>query len=406
MTLELKPLGNACNLACTYCYQEPMRNAGNTKTNGAYDVDLMMEIADNAVKSGRYSTSTGYTLFGGEALLVPKQDLEIFFKNSFEKYGKSTIQSNGSLIDDDHIKLFKKYNVSVGLSIDGPNELNSLRVPAAKNKKVEDLTNGTTEAIYKLSKNKIPFSVIITVHKINGTGENLSRLMKWIRWLGDLGCKGGNVHMLEVDSEEASKYCMTQEENTNAFLTLASFFEKPENSDLNYYPFLEMEEMIRGRTEHAHCIFQSCNPLDTGAVYGIEGDGQLSNCGMVNKEGIEWTKSENTNILFRDLVLYQVEDKNGGCKGCPYFLLCNGYCPGSSQQSDWRNKTIYCKSLKKMFKYYEEKVEKEGATPFTKRPERKLLEELYFEELFKGSHRLQISDLYAKAREIQRSVQK
>lgn len=397
MTLELKPLGNACNLACTYCYQEPMRKAGNTKSSGKYDIDLMINIADNAVSSGRVSNDSGYTLFGGEALLVPKRDLEKIFKASFEKYGKSTIQSNGSLIDSEHIELFKKYNVYVGLSIDGPRELNSLRVPAAKNLEVNTLTDATTDAINNLSKNKIPFSVIITVHKLNGTGENLERLLKWMRWLGDIGCKSGNIHMLEIDSVEAEKFCLTEEENSTAFLKLADFLN--ENKDLRYYPFFEMESMVKGETCGSHCIFQSCNPLDTGAVYGIEGNGQLTNCGMVNKEGIEWTKSENSNVLFRDLILYQTPDSEGGCKGCPYFLLCNGYCPGSSELSDWRNKTIYCKSLKKMFKYYEDKIESAGEVPFTKKEDRILLENIYIEKLMNGSYRLQVEDLYAIAKE-------
>jgi hypothetical protein len=31
MTLELRPMGVACNLACRYCYQNPQREAGNQR---------------------------------------------------------------------------------------------------------------------------------------------------------------------------------------------------------------------------------------------------------------------------------------------------------------------------------------------------------------------------------------
>lgn len=29
MSVELRPLGVQCNIKCTYCYQNPLRDAGN-----------------------------------------------------------------------------------------------------------------------------------------------------------------------------------------------------------------------------------------------------------------------------------------------------------------------------------------------------------------------------------------
>lgn len=374
MTLEFKPLGNSCNLGCTYCYQEPMRKAGNVRASKSYDLDLMIKIADEADY-----TVDHFTLFGGEALLLPKKHLEVLMKASFERFGKVSLQSNGALIDDEHIELFKKYNALVGISIDGPNDLNNMRMSVQKNKSTQDLTSSTMSNLQKLANNQIPTGIIITVHKLNGTKEELPRLLNFIKWLGDIGIKGGNIHMLEVDSKEASDHCLSSEENEYAFLELAKFFDRPENQDLYYQPFREMENMQESSTE-ANCIWRSCDPMNTQSVYGIEGNGQLSNCGMVNKEGIEWTKAED-NSYMRDIILYQTPDEKGGCKGCEYFLMCNGYCPGSSMDSDWRNKTYYCSSLKKMFKYYEQKVENKGITPLSKRADRVDLETIFFNNL-------------------------
>ncbi len=385
MTLELKPLGNLCNLNCTYCYQEPMRNAGNVRVSHHYDLNLMMDIADESGK-----TAQGYTIFGGEPLLLPLTDLEQVFKRSFDQYNQSSIQTNGSLITDAHIELFKKYNVGVGLSIDGPNNLNSLRVPANKNRNVDDLTKASMEAIRKMSVAGMSIGFIITIHKVNGTKDTLPRLMAFIKWLETLGYTEGNIHMLEVDSLAASHYALTPEENTHAFLTLAQFFE--ENPQLKYQPFLEMKEMLRGDNRNANCVWSSCDPMNTKAVYGIEGNGQLSNCGMANKEGIEWTKAKEINAM-RDVILYQTPDEYGGCKGCPYFLLCNGYCPGSAQHSDWRNKTTHCSTLKSMFGYYEKVIEEEGGVPFSKQPDRVRLEEIQITRIMNGQRELSIKDL-------------
>jgi uncharacterized protein len=53
--------------------------------------------------------------------------LEKLWKWGFDKYKSNGIQTNGSLINDQHIELFKKYNVHVGISIDGPDELSDAR---------------------------------------------------------------------------------------------------------------------------------------------------------------------------------------------------------------------------------------------------------------------------------------
>lgn len=378
MTLELKPLGNGCNLSCTYCYQDPMRLAGNTRVSNKYNLDLMIDIAN---KSGRLKN--GYSLFGGEALLVPKKDLEYILKKSYEVAGKGGVQTNGSLIDDDHIEMFKKYNVQVGISIDGPNELNEARKSANKKISTSSLTQSTMDNIVKLVENKIKVGIIITVHKLNGTGDNFNRLLDFIRWLGNIGITSGNIHMLEVDSAEAESLSLTKEENEAAFIKLAEFFDRPENQDLYYDPFKEIENMQKSKDMNAHCIWKSCDPMNTQSVYGIESNGQLSNCGMVNKEGIEWTKAEDQSFM-RDLILYQTEPEFGGCKGCEYFVMCNGYCPGSSVGGDWRNKTGFCSSLKKMFKYYEEKIENQGHIPYSKRPDREDIERRYIDGLIDG----------------------
>lgn len=389
MAVELKPLGNSCNLGCTYCYQEPMRQSGNVRATNKYDLDLMMEIAD---KSGE-SLKNGYTLFGGEALLLPKKDLEKVFKASYEKYKGSSVQTNGTLIDNDHIEMFKKYNVYVGVSFDGPNELNSLRVPLSKKQSVSELTNKTIENLQLLSRNNIPVGIIVTLHKMNGTKEQLPRLMNFMRWLGDIGIKGGNIHLMEVDTPEGRMHSLNENENEYAFLQLAKFLDLPENQDLQYLPFTEMELMQNSDNETAGCVWKSCDPLNTESVFGIEGNGQLSNCGMVNKEGIEWTKATGDQNGLRDFILYQTPQEHGGCKDCPFFIMCNGYCPGSAMSDDWRNRSYHCKTLKSLFGYYEEKLVGQNKIPFSQRPDRKELEDEFFYQKYNFNNKFYVKDL-------------
>jgi uncharacterized protein len=378
-TIELKPLGNSCNLACTYCYQEPMRLAGNTAHTLKYDIDLMIKLANEAQANTSLGQST-FTLFGGEALLVPKKDLERFFEHGLKNFGVTYIQTNGSLIDDDHIRLFKEYNVWVGISVDGHEELNDLRKPKSAKQDVREATRSTINNIERLVNEGVGVGIIATLHQLNGSKDKLPKFIEFVEWLSSIGIKEGNLHMLEVDSEEAEKHMLSEDENTEAFLTLAKFFEK--NPSLRWSPFTDFPTMLRGR-DAVGCVWHNCDASNTQSVYGVEGEGSITNCGMVNKDGVDWTKDEGTSYT-RDLILYATPHEDKGCKGCPYFMMCNGYCPGSAIDGDWRNKTMHCKTLKTLFSFYERKLEFLGITPVTKDDRMKEMEEFYINQLANG----------------------
>jgi uncharacterized protein len=397
MTVELRPMGVACNLGCTYCYQEPMRKAGNINTR--YDVDKMLKEAE--------ATGQEFSLFGGEALLIPKKDLERFWSRGYELHGSNGMQTNGTLIDDDHIALFKKYNVHVGISIDGPNELNSLRPVRGKVKNEQatlDATQTIVDNIMKLSREGISVSIIITLHQQNGSEERLPRLLSFIRWLGDMGVRWGNIHTLEVDETmpDQEKHVLKPTENAKAFLKIAKFLE--ENPDLHYSPFKDMKEVMYNSDESTNCTWNFCDHMNTQAVYGIEGNGGLSNCGRTNKEGIDFYKADDT-YYERYISLYNSPQDLGGCQGCRFFIACSGSCPGESADYDFRNKTIHCQTQKTMLGYYEKKALKEGIIPFSKRKDLKDVEEAVINSLRDGNpmrvmHALTEVDRHKKMRRV------
>ena len=184
MGVELRPFGVACNIACRYCYQNPQREAGNFRQD--YQLDKM--------KAAVLKEGSPFTLFGGEPLLLPLADLEELLRWGMEKFGMSGIQTNGLLITSEHIALFKKYNVQVGVSIDGPAELNDLRWHATLEK-----TRHNTEIILaniaRLCREHQPPGLIVTLHRLNATEEKLPRLHAWVRELDALGIRSMRLHL-------------------------------------------------------------------------------------------------------------------------------------------------------------------------------------------------------------------
>ena len=334
-----------------------------------------------------------FTLFGGEPLLAGKEVCERLFKHGLEKWGNNNVQTNGTLIDAGWIAIFKKFNVSIGVSIDGPDELNDLRT-AGSLEETRAATDRTIENLIAMRRADLRVSVIITLHRLNGREHGLTRLKDFILWLGSIGIIYGNIHTLENENlENQLRYALTQPETTGAFLDLAAWFEMHPARQLHYVPFVDYKAKLIGEDQQSQCVWNFCDPLTTDAVHGIETDGTLSNCGRTAKEGVNWRKAE-LHGYERYISLYQSDQDKGGCRGCRFFIFCGGQCPGEGIDQDWRNKTEHCPTIMALYTYYEQRLLLEGTMPLSLSPERHLMEQRLLDSL-KSGRRMSVAALEA-----------
>ena len=360
MTLEVRPLGVTCNLACTYCYQNPQRDAGNQRM--AYDLEKMKATL------ARYRKP--FSLFGGEPLMMRFEDLEALLAWGFERNGKSSIQTNAVLLEDRHIDLFRRYNVDVGVSIDGPGELNRARRHKVLSKTAE-ATAKVEDAIERLARQHEAPGLIVTLHRGNATADKLPAMFAWLTDLEKLGVRSARLHLLEVDSPEVrGSLALSPGEciaALNAFLAFETTLTR-----LRFDIFHEMKELLQGRDDQVSCIWRACDPYSTPAVQGVEGDGTSSNCGRTNKDGIGFIKADTTGFE-RYLTLQTLPQSQEGCAGCRFFLMCKGQCPGTAVGGDWRRRSEHCAEWKHLFVALERQLILEGVTPLTLQPVRQWL---------------------------------
>lgn len=362
MSVELRPLGVNCNICCQYCYQNPQRDAGNLTKH--YDIEKM--------KAAIEQEGGSFTLFGGEPLLLPEDDLEHLWAWGLEKFGSNGMQTNGTLINDNHIRMFKKYKVMVGISIDGPDSLNDVRWAGSLEKTREQTAKIEATIKRLLSEGIIP-SLIVTLHRNNATFDKLPLMHDWFRGLDQMGIQSVRLHILEVESSEVqSKYALTQIENIEALLSFAELEKELKNMTLDV--FRDMENMLLSTDDYTTCIWRGCDPYTTSAVRGVEGKGQRSNCGRTNKDGIDFVKADSAGYE-RYIALYHTPQEYGGCKDCRFFLMCKGQCPGTAINGDWRNKTEHCHVWMQLFEHLEQNLKQQGKTPISLDPNLRYLEE-------------------------------
>jgi uncharacterized protein len=341
MTVEIRPVGVECNLACKYCYQNGQREASAKRPGFSFDTVLQQVTKHNQP----------FTVFGGEALLLPIADLEKLFKHGFDNFGRTSIQSNGTLITKDYIRLFRRYNVSIGISIDGPGELNDARW-VRNLRKTRRYTARSEAAITMLIDSGIVPGLIITLHRINAAPRKLPRLLRWIRYLDSLGIKKVRLHNLQVDDPVVAEELLLDEDDCRAAFVALYTLQK-ELSGLEFDIFRDIRDLLMGKDGDASCVWKACDPYTTPAVQGIEGDGHASNCDRTNKGGIPFVKSTEERHE-RYLALYHTPQPYGGCRGCRFFMFCKGQCPGTAIDADWRNRSADCGLWKTLFTLVEE----------------------------------------------------
>ena len=357
MGVEVRAVGVTCNLACTYCYQHPIRDAGNFVAG--YDL--------NAIKEALLRAGEPFTLFGGEPLLMPMEDLEELLRFGYEHWGYNSIQTNGSLITDRHIELFRRYRCHVGISVDGPDELNDARW-AGSLEKTRDMTARTMRAIDRLLDAGLVPSLIVTLHRLNASEDRRPKLKAWLREMDAKGVTSARLHELEVDHPLVrARLKLTEEETIAAFRDMRAL--ERSLSRLRFDVFADITRMLLGEDNHATCIWTGCDPWATRAARGIHADGTETNCTRPFKDGVDWPKAEASGFE-RYLALYHTPQEYGGCGGCRFFLACRGNCPGTGIVGDWRNRSESCGLWKALMEDAEQELVSQGKIPVSLHPKR------------------------------------
>lgn len=361
--VEVQALGVECNIACQYCYQNPMRDAGNEPD--PYDLDAIKEAV---IASGR-----PLALYGGEPLLMAKNDLEDLLAWGYERFGGSTMQSNGALIDDDHVRMFRDYKVRVGISVDGPGALNDARWVGSL-ERTRAATAKTEAAIDRLCAEKLPVSLIITAHRGNAAPDKLPILTDWLVGLAERGVWRARLHILEVESPEiAEKYALSTAEN---LALLQAFDDLRTRLPADFIDvFRDMKHSLMGNETNVGCVWRACDPYTTAAVRAIQGNGAITNCGRTNKAGVNFTKADRPGFE-RYIALYHTPQEYLGCRDCRFFLMCKGQCPGTAVDGDWRNRTDQCELWMTQFAALEQRALAAGMTPLSMHTRRREVEAL------------------------------
>ena len=165
--LLAKPAGAACNLGCQYCFFLSKENLYPGDSYLMDDATLENYLRQLIESSPGPQVDVAWQ--GGEPTLRGLA----FYRRSVElaeKYRKPhqriqhTMQTNGTLVNDEWAAFFKQNNYLVGLSVDGPRALHDVyRV----NKKGEGSFDEVIRGLHCLRKHDVDVNILCTIHAAN-----------------------------------------------------------------------------------------------------------------------------------------------------------------------------------------------------------------------------------------------
>jgi uncharacterized protein len=177
--LMTKPGGAICNLDCDYCYflSKEMLYPGSR-------FKMAYELLDTYVRQyieAQQVPEVNFAWQGGEptrlGLAFYQQAVEL--QKKYVRPGMrvhNSMQTNGTLLDDDWCAFFKENDFLIGLSIDGPQALHDAY-------RVDKGGKGSFERVMKglelLHKHGVSFNVLTTVHAANALhGQKVYRFLR------------------------------------------------------------------------------------------------------------------------------------------------------------------------------------------------------------------------------------
>lgn len=344
LSLMIKPASSLCNLSCEYCFYRDVSEHREHLGFGTMSKETAQVLIKKALDFAN-GEPAAFAFQGGEPTLAGIDYFKFFVDtvNLMNVKGSQifySIQTNGTMINEEWAKFFHKNNFLVGLSLDGDLDGNKFRKkPSGQNSFYQILT-----AAEILKKNKAEFNILTVLTGFCAdNGERIYKFFraKGFRYLQFIPC------LRPFDSNEQSELYMTAEQYSDFLIKVFNLYVKDYVRG-NYVSIRQFDNWVRlflkQPTEQCgvqgHCSHQFVSESN-GNIYPCDFYCTDEYClgNILTSDFMQMANSKTARDFIRESLV--IPEK---CKKCNVFHVCRaGGCKRTQQSED------YCLAYKKFF---------------------------------------------------------
>lgn len=359
LNMLIKPASSNCNLRCSYCFYYSLTENRSIECYGMMTVEALEQLVKKALEFADYSCS--FFFQGGEPTLAGldfyKKLIEFQNKYNFKEVRiQNSIQTNGIVINEDWAEFLAYNNFLVGISLDGPKEVNDIY-------RVTPNGKGSYQRVLKtiqlFNTYKVEYNVLSVVTSFSADYAN--RIYSFF--------KKNNFRYLQfipcIDPFDkapgSSEYSLTPTKYAkflnDLFDRWHADIQKGDITSIRYYD--NIVTLAMGYPPEACGMLGGCSCQNV-----IEADGSVYPCDFYATD--EWCLGNINCLSFEEIMKSQTAKKfievseylDDECKECKWFKLCNGGCRRYREPfSDGKPVLNYfCPAYKKFFDYCGDRI--------------------------------------------------
>jgi serine-type anaerobic sulfatase-maturating enzyme len=332
-----KPTGAACNLQCSYCFflnKERLYPGSRFRMS-----DEVLETYIRQLIESHQSQRVTVSWQGGEPTLMGID----FFKKAIafqEKYRKpgmifeNTLQTNGTLLNDEWCEFFRKHDFLVGISIDGPQHLHDLH---RLDKQGRPTFARVMRGLRLLQKHGVDYNILTTVNRVNADHslevyEFLRDEAKtsWMQFIPAIERLQDGVVTIYQEGTTVSERSVQPRQFGDFLITV---FDEWVRHDVGTVFVQTFEAAVRnwlGMPSSGMCVFDAT----CGHGLALEHNGDLYACDHFVEPEYFLGNIQESHIL--ELVAGEKQRTFGrnklellprSCRECDVWFACKGECP-------------------------------------------------------------------------------
>ncbi|WP_237885753.1 radical SAM/SPASM domain-containing protein [Pseudomonas sp. PGPR40] len=333
----LKLVGESCNLDCSYCYEKRKPYSGSRILKASTVQEFLLSIPHPKL---------AIELHGGEPLLYPKEEFKFLSKvleDNQSRISRVTIQTNGTLLDEEFILYLHSAfpNIQIGISIDGPDEINSQRADIKGNSSFDS----ALKAISLCGELGVDVGVICVVSRQSlGKASHILdffsnytaiKIVKFVPCF-DFGVTQGNGPLrrneirgeINAHGEQGTPWAISPAEYTDFILAATDYWIEGTGVDLFLMePAVSTLRAVSGvPLNNCHYTSRKC-----AHVYTLYPDGTSGSCDELERSFAHYS-NEPSNAYsgsiqkWSENISCEINSLIRKCLSCEYQSTCGGGC--------------------------------------------------------------------------------